>query len=290
MHLGYSVTSRAPLSAAPADVADRLLARAELAEAAGFDSVECGDHHVQGDSHYLQNLPTMARLAGVFDHVACMVLVPLYHPVLVAEQIGTIGAFADRVDMWCAIGYGRAAFEAFDVPFGERVPRFLEGLELMRALWSGESVTFDGEFHSVTDVSINPRASPRVCVGGGAEPAVRRAGAVGDAWVAAPSEEPSALEEKVGWFEDAGGGTVIARRDVLALEDGDRARSLADDLLAAGYRGWPADSTAPIAGDAGDVASALEDLEALGVDEVVVRPMSDEHAEATLETVADARA
>lgn len=289
MNVGYSITSAYSLTDRPADIATGILERARLAEAAGFDYVQCGDHHVQRDAHYVQNIPTIARLSGVFDHVACMVLLPLYNPVLVAEQIGTIGAFADRVDFWCAIGYGREAFDAFGVPFAERVPRFLEAVELVRELWTQETVTSSGEFYPVTDAGINPKTNPRIVVGGGVESAVRRAGEVGDAWVAGPRETLESLQEKIDWYTDAGGQTVIVRRDILALEDGPRARELAAEQVNAGYRGWSSDTDTYIAGDAADVATAFRELEAIGVDEVVTRPMTIDHAKDTIETVAASR-
>lgn len=289
MKVGYSITSSYPPAVQANNVANELLARAELAHELGFDYIQCGDHHVVSDEQYFQNIPTAARLTGAFNHVASMVLLPLYNPVLVAEQIGTLGAFADHVDFWCAIGYGQEAFEAFDIPFDERVPRFIEGLEIATQLWREDDVTYDGDFYSISGVSVNPKTIPRVCVGGGVKPAVRRAGRVGDAWVAGPRENLDDLHEKIGWYERGGGGTVIARRDTLALPDGERARKLAMETLKEGYRGWPSGTDTLIAGDQSDVAEAFDELADVGVDEVVVRPMDVKYASETLETISNAR-
>jgi len=291
MKLGYSINSfhgGVPGAAA----ADRVLANARVAADAGFDYVETGDHHVVHGGQYLQNVPTTARLSEQFDRVAAMALLPFYDPLLLAEQLGTVAAFAEAFDLWCALGHEDRSFEAFGVPKRERVPRFEEALELLRALWSEERVTYDGEFYGVEDVTINPKAeSARVCIGGSAEPAVRRAGRLGDAWVATPMETVDDLERKLGWLRDAeeDDTDAIVRRDALVLADGDRARELADEALADGYRGWPADAEWVLAGDAEDVAAELDALSDAGADEVVVRPMQEAHAAETLREVAAAR-
>lgn len=291
MRLGYSITSYYTDDVGPNAAADAVLERARVAAAAGYDYVETGDHHAMGGGGgYLQNVPTAARLTEHFDHVAAMFLLPLYNPVLAAEQAGTVAALADEFDFWCAVGGGADQFDALGVPLSERGRRFVEGLELVRRLWTDDDVSFDGEFWQVEGLSIDPKADARFCLGGTAEVAVRRAGRRGDAWVANADASPGYIDEARGWFEAEGGGDLIVRRDVLALSDGERATSLAEGKLENGYRGWSSAADWVLAGDAEAVASDLAALRDLGADEVVVRPMSDRHAVETLETVADARA
>lgn len=289
MRLGYSITSGIDAGVSPRAAADDVLDRVAVAADAGYDVVETGDHHAVGGGGYLQNVPTAARLTEHVDRVAVMVLLPLYHPVLIAEQVGTIAAFADDVDVWFAAGSGADQFAPFDVPLSERGRRLVEGVELIRQLWAEDCVSFDGDFWQVEDLSVNPKADARFCFGGSAEVTVRRAGHRGDAWVANADTSPAFIEEARGWFEEEGGGDVIVRRDVLALEDGERASRRANEMLADGYRGWTTDADWLLSGDADDVADQLADLRALGADEVVVRPMSDRHAVETLEVVAEAR-
>lgn len=288
MQLGYSITSFHPADVPPREAAASVVERAEAAREAGLDYVECGDHHSVRDGQYLQSVPAAARLAGVFDHVAALALLPLYDPLTLAEQVGTVAAFADRFDLWCGLGHEESSFRAFGVPVRERAPRFEEALDLLGRLWTAESVTFDGEFYRVEEAAVNPKADPRICVGAGAEPAVRRAGRLGDAWVVSPAESPADIERKRAWFEAEGGGDLLVRRDALCLPDGERARDLAAELLADGYRGWGTDAPV-LAGDAEDVAAELAELADVGASEVIVRPMHGEHAVETLETVAAGR-
>ncbi len=230
-----------------------------------------------------------ARLAERFDRVAAMFLLPLYHPVHVAEDVGTLAALVDEFDLWCAVGYNEAAFAAFGVPLEERAGRMEEALALLDALWNGDDVTFDGEFYSVDGVSVNPKADPRICIGGTARPAVERAARLGDAWVANADLPLEGIEKRVRTVEEHGDGVeVIVRRDALVLEDGDRAEAAARELLEGGYRGWGPDADWLLVGDPASVAEELGTLRDAGASEVVVRPMAAEHAEPTLRGVADA--
>lgn len=289
MELGHSINSFHPADVPAAEAAASVVERVQAAHEAGFDYVQCGDHHAVSGGQYLQSVPMAARLAVEFDRVAALALLPLYDPLSLAEQLGTVAALADEeFDFWCALGYDEGSYRAFGVPMAERAPRFEEALSLLRRLWAEDEVTFDGEFYAVEDASVNPKCDPRVSIGGGAEPAVRRAGRLGDAWIAAPAEPPADIARKREWFEEAGGGDLLARRDALCLPDGDRAREAADAMLEEGYRGWGPDAPV-LAGDADDVAADLAELADAGVDEVIVRPMSGDHAVETLETVAEGR-
>jgi alkanesulfonate monooxygenase SsuD/methylene tetrahydromethanopterin reductase-like flavin-dependent oxidoreductase (luciferase family) len=69
-----------------------VLAQADAAVRAGLDSLTVGDRHSLAPSAYLQNAPLIGRILGVWDQrpVGCLFLVQLWHPVLMAEQIGAI--------------------------------------------------------------------------------------------------------------------------------------------------------------------------------------------------------
>lgn len=288
MNLGCFLTPYFSDAAEPAENGAELIHRATTCAETGYDYAQVGDHHVTKEGQFFQNFPTAGRLTGLFDRVAVLALLPLYEPLFVAEYLGTLGAFTDRLDLWCAVGGNESAFDAVGVPMESRAGRFEEGLTLLERLFTEDSVTFDGDHFSVEDVAVNPRVDPRLCIGGLARPAVERAGRRGDAWIAHPSEGDETLERKIGWYEDAGGDRVIARRDALVLEDGDEARERAQALLEDGFRGWPTDAEWPLVGDVADATAELARLRDLGVDEVVVGAMDHDHAVETFRTVARA--
>src|SRR5207248_11094527 len=92
-----------------------MVERARAASDAGLDSLFVGDHHNVPVPYY-QNVPILGRLLAEWSErpVGALFLLPLWHPVLVAEQIGTLAAIADgRFIMQCAVGAGDEQFRAF---------------------------------------------------------------------------------------------------------------------------------------------------------------------------------
>lgn len=276
MKVGYAIDAFQPLASDSTTAGDAVVSDAQAATDSGFDYVECPDHHVSDDRHFFQHLPTASRLSATFDHVAVMCLLPLYDPVYLAERLGTLDCFVDQLDMWCAVGGHEPAFEAFDVPIENRAELFIEHLSVIESLAANDDpVSFDGTHVTLDEVRVNPRPDPRICIGGIAKPAVRRAGRRGDAWIVSVRETDDDLERKLEWFTDAGGGDVILRRDALIREEADDAASEVDTLIQGGYRDWDDPSGRILYGDPATVADRLEGYESLGVDEVVVSPIDD---------------
>src|SRR5579872_2345825 len=75
---------------------ESVLAQARAAFSAQLDSLTVGDHHATGPVDYVQNVPMLGRVLAEWTGrpVGCLFLVPLWHPVLLAEQIGTLAAIA----------------------------------------------------------------------------------------------------------------------------------------------------------------------------------------------------
>src|SRR5262245_35139980 len=102
----------------PMDVrtgAQWLVERARAANRAALDSLFIGDHHNVPVPYY-QNVPMLGRLLAEWDDrpSGALFLLPLWHPVLVAEQIGTLASIArGRFIMQCALGGGAPQFAAF---------------------------------------------------------------------------------------------------------------------------------------------------------------------------------
>jgi alkanesulfonate monooxygenase SsuD/methylene tetrahydromethanopterin reductase-like flavin-dependent oxidoreductase (luciferase family) len=120
-----------------------------------------------------------------------IILLPLTHPLRVAEEIATLDALTDgRVIMGLGIGYAQSEFDAFGVDRSTRTARFEESVELIKALWTGEPVTHDGEFFRLDQVATStlPVQSPHppIWIGAQAEVSVRRAARLADAWYVPP--------------------------------------------------------------------------------------------------------
>ena len=86
-------------------------------------------------------------------------LAPLYHPVLLAEELATLDIVSGgRLVVGLGTGYMPEEFEAFGVPFEERVPRLEECIALLEALWTQDPVTFEGRFWQLRDAPVHLQA------------------------------------------------------------------------------------------------------------------------------------
>jgi alkanesulfonate monooxygenase SsuD/methylene tetrahydromethanopterin reductase-like flavin-dependent oxidoreductase (luciferase family) len=168
-----------------------LLAMAERAEAAGFDSVWIGDSITARPRH--EPLTLMAGIAGRTRRVriGTGVLLPaLRNPVVLAHVVGTLDRVAEgRIILGVGIAADtpaiRREFAATGVPWDRRVGRFLETIEICRALWSRDGVSFSGKHFTLQDVTVEPkphrRGGPPIWIGGSGPTAFREAARF-DAW------------------------------------------------------------------------------------------------------------
>jgi alkanesulfonate monooxygenase SsuD/methylene tetrahydromethanopterin reductase-like flavin-dependent oxidoreductase (luciferase family) len=168
-----------------------LLAAAERAEAAGFDSVWVGDSVTARPRH--EPLALLAAVAARTRRVrvGTAVLLPaLRPPVVLAHVVATLDRVAEvRVILGVGIASDmpaiRKEFEAVGVPFERRVGRFLETLEICRRLWRQDHVDFGGKHFTLQDVTMEPKphrpGGPPIWIGGSGPTALREAARF-DAW------------------------------------------------------------------------------------------------------------
>lgn len=168
-----------------------LLAMAERAESAGFDAVWIGDSITARPRH--EPLTLMAAVAARTRRVrvGTAVLLPaLRNPVVLAHVVGTLDRAAEgRIVLGMGIAADtpaiRREFAATGVPWDRRVGRFLETIEICRALWSRDRVSFAGKHFTLDDVTMEPKphrpGGPPIWIGGSGPTALREAARF-DAW------------------------------------------------------------------------------------------------------------
>ena len=115
---------------------DEVIAEAQLAEASGFDSCFFGEHHQDKDGFLPSPLIVATAVAAQTRRLrvgTSVILLPLHHPVRVAEDVITLDLVSKgRVILGVGIGYQAADFRAFNVPMEHRVELFEEGVEIIR--------------------------------------------------------------------------------------------------------------------------------------------------------------
>jgi alkanesulfonate monooxygenase SsuD/methylene tetrahydromethanopterin reductase-like flavin-dependent oxidoreductase (luciferase family) len=237
---------------------------------------------------------------------SAILLLPLYHPVIVAKQLADLDSRSGgRLSVGVGVG-GEFAheFESVGVPLGERGARADEAMAVLRALWSGGPVSHDGRFFQIPEVELRPvlppgadgpamqPGGPPLIVSGRKAAAMRRAGRLGDGWmpylmsanayarsVAAVRAEADAVGRDLGSFEWLMYLYCSVRRD------GDRARRDVRAFLGSAYGDKPdsmLDRIAP-AGTPEEVAARVQEYVDAGVRHFVISPATPED---TLEVIA----
>lgn len=130
------------------------------ADELGFDTCWLREHHFT-DYGFLPNTMTMAAyVAARTERIrigTAVITLPLHHPVRVAEEVALVDVLSGgRVDVGVGRGYQAIEFDAFGVPLSQARARTDEAIHLMRALWTGASVSHEGSW-SLDDVRIQPR-------------------------------------------------------------------------------------------------------------------------------------
>jgi alkanesulfonate monooxygenase SsuD/methylene tetrahydromethanopterin reductase-like flavin-dependent oxidoreductase (luciferase family) len=145
---------------------EQLEAHAQNAEAAGFSGMAFMDHFAPPMAEtqpMYEALVTATWLAARTERLRMghLVLCDAFrHPAVLAKQVASIDhASGGRFELGLGWGSVPAEFDMFGVDqqsAGARIRRLDETLQVLRALWSGESVDFDGEFHHLRGAMQRP--------------------------------------------------------------------------------------------------------------------------------------
>ena len=204
----------------PQDEQRRRLAR--LAEA-GIDHVFTADHVSFHDGSGIDGLIHLAAISGLEPRLGLHVgvyLLALRHPMIAARQIASLAEAAPgRLTVGVGVGgEDRHEIEVCDVDPSTRGRRTDVALGLVRSLLAGDTVDGDGEFFSFSGGVIRPRPDPTVplLVGGRSDAAVRRAGLLGDGWLAAWCS-PARFAAATATAEELGAGRRVRWRHGLQV-------------------------------------------------------------------------
>ncbi len=165
--------------------------QARWAERLGFDLFGSGEH-VFFRSPTPNSLIALAAAAGATERIrliSSVALLPLYPVALLAKLAATLDQVSGgRFELGLgAGGEFPAEFEACGVDPGTRFRRLDDGLEVLRRLFSGESVTWDSQYTRLSGVALQPPPTtpggPPIWLGGRKPGATRRAGRFADVWM-----------------------------------------------------------------------------------------------------------
>ena len=190
----------------------------------GFDCVKVGQHYLSWPLQTIQPIPLLGRIAAETGNMGIgtgVLLLPLHHPVEIAEQVATLDAISGgRFIFGVGLGYEDEEFAAFGIDKRNRVGRFEEAIELIKRLWTEDRVHFEGKhFRLDAAPSVRPvqKPHPPIWIAANNHSAVRRAARLGAVWYANPHAKYETLAHQMDIYQVARAEAGLAQPDDVVV-------------------------------------------------------------------------
>jgi len=178
-------------------------------EALGMNHVVMADHVLGADPAYHEGwkraythatfshepFTLFSYLAGATTTLRFMtgiLILPQRQTALVAKQAAELDLISGgRFQLGIGVGWNTVEYESLNEDFHTRGARSAEQIEVMRALWTQDSINFEGKWHRIQGAGINPKPIQQpipVWIAGASRAAIKRAAAIGDGWIGSPME------------------------------------------------------------------------------------------------------
>lgn len=268
---------------------------AAAAESAGFHGLGFTDHPAptqrwleSGGHDSLDPFVAMGFAAAHTTALRLMpniVVLPYRNPFVVAKSGATLDVLSGgRFTLAVGVGYLKREFAALGVDFDDRAALFDEALEVIRAIWTSDDVSFEGRNFVAHGITAHPRPAtqphPPIWIGGNTAAARRRVVRHGDGWCpfkAAPALAQVARTAVIDGADELADGIADLRHRCDAEGRDFAAIDIAFGNDAGGHPGTPDFNV-------DEYLTGLSDLEKLGVTWVQVALPGDSLAQ-TLETI-----
>jgi probable F420-dependent oxidoreductase len=272
------------------------------AEALGFSGVWVQDSlittHISLDP--LHQLSYAAALTKRMRLGISVLFSGYRNPAVLARDLATIDQLSQgRLTVGIGVGnpYHRPRLAALGIDTERPAQRLVEGIGVMRALWSQEEAEFKGEIYSFSGIRSQPKPvqlpSPPILIGARSEPALRRAVTIADGWTGAAMIPREQRAEELAILRDE---IEVTGRDpktfTLSLNvycavdpDRERARERVQGVLAESFKGNPVYDVTDMAqrvavfGPVEECAEGFRKILDEGIDELVLHPMYDHLAQ-----------
>jgi probable F420-dependent oxidoreductase len=214
-----------------------------------------------------------------------VIVLPIHNPIHIAHKIATLDYVSDGRAI-LGMGLGRDHhYEQFQVPRERRVRRFLEGVELIKALWTQPQVNYRGSIFELEGGTMAPKPvqkpHPPIWLGGGHPNALRRAATIADGWMGSGGSSNAEFSrcvpimrenlEKAGRDPNA---FPISKRVFLSVhERADVARAELQHWFTTVYHNPNGADASGIYGTPEQVRERLEALVALGASHLLLNPV-----------------
>jgi probable F420-dependent oxidoreductase len=281
--------------------AARLADYAARAEEMGFSGLWVLDSAIGSATSHMPLLDGLHSLTYVSSATSsiglgiAVIVMPRRNATLLAKELATVDRLSGgRLVVGVGLGQGDAD-PGLAFPSGRRVRRLAEGVEVIRALWSQDRASFEGEVYRFADMPHEPkpaqRLGPPIWFGAGKPPALRRAARMADGWIGAGSSSSSDFVEQsrivdAALAELGREGFPRMKRVYIAIEeDAARAEERLTPVLDGMYGAPGMTERCGLCGTPEQCAEELATLVEAGASQLMLNPLYDEerHLEAFAE-------
>ena len=272
-------------------------AHAARAEELGYHSLWVQEQIV-GPSASLEPVGFLSYLAGVTTTIrlgAAVLVLTTRNPVHLAKQLATVDQMSGgRLIFGTALGGRPKLYDLLDGPSERRVSHFVEGVQVIRALWTQDRVDYQGNFWTLEEAAMAPKPvqkpHPPIWFGGRHPDGLRRAVRLADGWMGAGSTTTEQFRGHVQVLHEAlevqdrdPATFPISKRVYVAIDDDeDRAEKRLADWFGYHYGRSGMASEVSVWGSVEKCISGLAEVTEAGAEMLMLNPVFDhmEHLEA----------
>jgi len=225
MKIGVQLNPQVSIDKAGASLMPTLIEQVQIADQSGFHAFSMGEHYNIPGLQRLHQVPALARLCAEAKHCevgTAVMLLGLRHPVTVATELASLDVINGGKSFAAfGLGYRDEELNAFALNKSQRFGRFVEGVEIIKRLWTEDHVTFEGKEFQIKDVTVDPKPlqkpRPAIWIAANSDAAVERAARIGDGWIIGPHSAIEELERQVDLFNKAWTATGKTRKPDIPI-------------------------------------------------------------------------
>lgn len=261
------------------------------AEALGFGSAWVIEQ-VLGSIPILEPVDLLAWAAAITHRLrlgAAVLLTALRSPVHLAKSLASIDHLSGgRLIVGVGLGASRRIYPAYGLSADRRVARFVEGIEVMKRLWTEPRVTFGGQFFQLENAAMEPKPvqkpHPPIWFGGHHPRALERTVRHGDGFIGAGSVSIAAFADEVRHLRSLLGAAgrdpaafPVGKRVYIAIDrDRERAGHRLAEWFGAFYRRPELAAEVAVWGGPEECVERLREIVAAGAGFLLLHPVFDE--------------
>jgi luciferase family oxidoreductase group 1 len=161
LNFGTFLLMQSPSARSSQEIYSRALDIAQAAEGLGYGNIWLAEHHFSTYGYLSRPAQLATYIAAKTTRIrvgTAVIVVPLHHPLIVAEEIATLDLLAGgRVDIGLGRGYQHYEFERLGLELDTSRQRWEESVDVILEAFKGKPFTYDGKLFKIPETTIFPQ-------------------------------------------------------------------------------------------------------------------------------------